>query len=227
MLQNLANLNRLSALLFDLDGTLVDTDHLHFAATQQALVQFDVAISEDYYAEHICGGKNEDIVRRLLPGQPPARQRDYVETKERLFRESLRELEPTAGVIALLDWAQAAGVATALVTSAPRDNMELVLARLGLTRRFPVVVLGDELSESKPHPLPYLTALRHLGVAPEEAVGFEDSPVGIRAVRGAEVLAIGISTTYSPDDLRKAGADHVIPDFRAVELRRILEARFR
>ncbi len=220
-------LNRLRALLFDLDATLVDSDHLHFAATRQALARFGAAIDKGYYAEHICGGKNEDIVRRLLPGRSPAQQRGYVRTKERLFRESLCEIEPAAGVIAFLDWAAATGVATALVTSAPRENMELVLARLGLTRRFPVVVLGDELPDSKPDPLPYTTALRRLGVVAEEAVGFEDSPAGIRAVRGAGVLAIGVATTYSPADLRKAGADHVIPDFQTDELWRILEARFR
>lgn len=69
--------------MFDLDGTLVDTDAHHFAATQQALERFGVTISQDYYAEHICGGKNQDIVRRLLPGHSPARRRDYVETSFR------------------------------------------------------------------------------------------------------------------------------------------------
>ena len=210
--------------MFDLDGTLVDTDAHHFAATQQALERFGVTISQDYYAEHICGGKNQDIVRRLLPGHSPARRRDYIETKEKFFRDSLRELEPIAGVVALLDWAAAAGVATALVTSAPRANMELVLARLGLSEHFAVVVLGDELANSKPNPLPYITALRRLGVAAEEAVGFEDSPVGIRAVCGAEVLAVGLATTYSPADLRRAGADLVIADFHDAGLRRILDS---
>ena len=126
--------------------------------------------------------------------------------------------------MALLDWAAAAGVATALVTSAPRANMELVLARLGLAERFAVVVLGDELANSKPNPLPYITALRRLGVAAEEAVGFEDSPVGIRAVCGAEVLAVGLATTYSPADLRRAGAELVIADFHDAGLRRILDS---
>ena len=134
------------------------------------------------------------------------------------------EVEPIAGVVALLDWAAAAGVATALVTSAPRANMELVLARLGLAERFAVVVLGDELANSKPNPLPYITALRRLGVVAEEAVGFEDSPVGIRAVCGAEVLAVGLATTYSPADLRRAGADLVIADFHDAGLRRILDS---
>ena len=87
-----------------------------------------------------------------------------------------------------------------------------------------VVVLGDELANSKPNPLPYITALRRLGVAAEEAVGFEDSPVGIRAVCGAEVLAVGLATTYSPADLRRAGADLVIAAFHDAGLRRILDS---
>ena len=82
-----AKLNRLSALLFDLDGTLVDTDALHFAATQQALERFGVTISQDYYAEHIYGGKNEDIVRRLLPGQSPGYLREAGQSvRRRLHR---------------------------------------------------------------------------------------------------------------------------------------------
>ena len=215
------------ALLFDLDGTLADTEHLHFAATNRALAEYGVKIGKSYYAEHMFGGKDEEIVERLLPDRSPRERRRFVTTKERLFRESVTDLQPTSGLMALLDWADAEGVALALVTSAPRENMELLMTRLGLDGRFSEVVLGDELPETKPHPLPYRTALRRLGVAPEDAIGFEDSPPGIRALRGARVVAVGVATTYSEIELRKVGAQHAIPDFRAPELQEILSGGVR
>ena len=89
--------SRLKALLFDLDGTLVYTDHLHFAAHRKALAAYDLDIDQSYYAQHICGGRNEDITEKLLGQRPVDQKREYVRLKEQIFRDSLNSLQPMPG----------------------------------------------------------------------------------------------------------------------------------
>ena len=202
------------ALLFDLDGTMVDTDHLHLAAYNTLLAPFERGIGADYYKSRIMGFPNDDIMEGLFPGMERARQHALSEQKEALFRGLLRELTPIAGLRELLHWAQVHAVPVAVVTNAPRANAMLMLRGLDLDARFPVVVIGEELERGKPDPLPYLTALEALGVDAANALAFEDSLAGVRAASGAGIATFGMLTSLPEDRLRAVGACAAIPDFR-------------
>lgn len=203
----------LRALIFDLDGTLVDTDPLHFRIWRERLARHDVDIDEDTYARRVSGRHNPDIVADLLPGLGEDEARAFVEAKEGRFRELGHDLVPLAGVEALLDRARAAGLALGVVTNAPRGNARFMLEVLGLANAFDAIGLGEDAEAAKPHPAPYRAMLERLGVAPGEAWAFEDSTSGVRSAVGAGLGVVGVTTTQTPATLRNAGAAIVAEDF--------------
>ena len=175
------------ALLFDLDGTLVDTDLLHHAAFVTLLAERGETLSLPDYKTHVMGKSNAEIQDRYFATETEADGRALLDRKEALFRDSLAAtVAPVAGVHALLDWAERTGTATAVVTNAPRANATAMLAAAGLADRLPLVVIGEECTRPKPDPAPYREAMRRLGVTPSRSIAFEDSPSGLRAARGAD-----------------------------------------
>jgi beta-phosphoglucomutase len=214
------------ALLFDLDGTLCDTDRLHFGAYCTLLKDFGRSITLEHYKARIMGAPNDAIMSEMFPDLDVARHRELADRKEALFRDAITTLEPTPGLAALLDWAKAKSIPVAVVTNAPRANAEMMLKGLGLDRRIDTLVLGEELERAKPDPLPYATALRRFGAAPERALAFEDSLPGIRSASGAGVATYGIRTGHPDGALLAAGAVGAIDDFTDRALWQRLEAMF-
>jgi len=202
-----------NTLLFDLDGTLTDTDALHYEAYRILLAPLGKAVSHETYKARIMGAANEAIMAWLFPDDPIARHRALAEEKERLFRSLAGRMQPLAGLIDLLGWADSNEIKTAVVTNAPRANAELMLAALGLSDRLPVVVIADELARGKPDPLPYLTALERLGATAEAALAFEDSRSGVQAATAAGVETVGMTTGLDAATLRGVGAAGTISDF--------------
>jgi HAD superfamily hydrolase (TIGR01509 family) len=213
-----------AALLFDLDGTLTDTDHLHVEAFRILLQDFGRSITLEHYKARIMGQPNDLIMREMFPGETPERRITLSDHKEQLFRDQLQTLTPTPGVLKVLDWADANGVPYAVVTNAPRANAEMMLRGLGLDGRMGELVIGDELERAKPDPLPYRTGLQRLGAAAERALAFEDSLPGIRAASGAGIATFGIKTAHPDAALLQSGAIAAIDDFNDPGLWLKLEA---
>lgn len=212
-----------AALLFDLDGTLLDTDALHFQAWNQVLARYGRSIPLEFYRRHIMGAANEAIMAALFPALPADRAMREIDAKEEAFRVSLGKVEPMAGLARLLAWAEERDLPTAVVTNAPRANAVLMLAAIGLAERFDALVIGDELAHGKPHPLPYLTGLEKLGAAPDMALAFEDSLNGVRAAAGAEIVTFGMLGAFDAATLCASGATHVIRDFTDPRLWQVLD----
>lgn len=200
-------------LLFDLDGTLTDTDALHFEAYRRLLAPLGKTITYDDYRHRIMGAANEAIMSWLFSGESQTRRLALAEEKESLFRAQLTTIVPTPGLPALLAWAAQCGIRTAVVTNAPRANAEAMLGGLGLLHRFEILVIGDELARGKPDPLPYQTALDRLGRKAEHALAFEDSRSGVQSASRAGIPTIGMTTGLDVATLRAAGAIAAIPDF--------------
>jgi HAD superfamily hydrolase (TIGR01509 family) len=201
------------ALLFDLDGTLVETDHLHLAAYGAVLAETGRSpLDLDEYRARVMGRPNAEVAATLFAGAPDAAA--LIDRKEALVRARLAAaVEPVAGVHDLLDWAEAEGAGLAVVTNAPRANAEAMLAAAGLAARLTELVIGDECARPKPDPLPYLEAMRRLGATPARAIAFEDSPSGLRAARASGAWVVGLTTALGPDALLRAGAHRAIRDF--------------
>ncbi|WP_240232466.1 HAD family hydrolase [Devosia lacusdianchii] len=196
-----------SALLFDIDGTLADTDPLHLEAFNRTFAPFGHHFDKARFALELQGKANEAIAARFIPDLPPEEQIAVMRGKEALFRDLARtEIHAVPGLFELLDLADAAGLPMAAVTNAPRANADLILDGLGVRDRFKALVIGEELAHGKPHPLPYLEGLRHLGADARVSVAFEDSRTGIASANGAGLATIGIRTSLVDADMRAAGA---------------------
>ncbi|MBR0926487.1 HAD-IA family hydrolase [Bradyrhizobium diazoefficiens] len=195
------------ALLFDIDGTLANTDPLHLEAFNQVLGPRGHVFDHARFSRELQGFANVSIGDRFLPDETPERRAAILAEKEAIFRDLVvGQIEPLPGLMALLDRADAAGVPMVAVTNAPRLNAELLLSGLGITARFKAIVIGDELPHGKPHPLPYQEGLRFVGASAAASVAFEDSRSGVQSAAAAGIPTIGIRTSLSHADLVGAGA---------------------
>lgn len=207
------------ALLFDLDGTLTDSDRYHFEAFAAVAQRHGVEIDEPTFLKYVSGQTNETIGRTLFPHVDPALFRTIADEKEALFRRMIvGRLTPIDGLFELLALARRRGWSLAVVSNAPRANIVDMLAALRLDDVFAEIVVGSELPLGKPDPLPYLTALARLGAEAGRSAAFEDAPPGLRAAHAAGLATVGLTTTLSATEAIAAGADLAIADYRAHEL---------
>jgi HAD superfamily hydrolase (TIGR01509 family) len=195
------------ALLFDIDGTLADTDALHLQAFNQVLGPHGHVFDHARYTRELQGFSNASISERFLADEPPARQAAIIGEKEAAFRNLVsKRIQPLPGLMTLLALADGASIPVVAVTNAPRLNAEMLLSGLGIMNRFKAIVIGDELAHGKPHPMPYLEGLRAVGAAPDLSLAFEDSRSGIQSASAAGIATIGIRTSLSHRDMVAAGA---------------------
>lgn len=197
-----------AALLFDIDGTLADTDPLHLEAFNRTFARFGHHFDKASFALELQGRANAAIASRFMPQLSPAEGWAVMLEKEATFRDLARtEIHAVPGLFELLDLADTAGLPMAAVTNAPRANAELVLDGLGIRQRFRAVVIAEELAHGKPHPLPYLEGLRLLGARASASVAFEDSRTGIKSAVSAGLATVGMRTSLGHDELIAAGAN--------------------
>lgn len=204
-----------SALLLDLDGTLVDSEPIHregFAAWYRSR---GWEYTDEVSALFI--GRRADDVFATVDG--PWRGLD----PDVLFAEAVAAMpgdrlpDPVPGAADLLRGGAGTDVPLALVTSANLAWAEKVLAPLGGVGAFDVLVTRDDVTDGKPHPECYATACRLLGVDPAAAIACEDAPNGVRAARAAGVgTVVGITTSFAGADLEEAGAHWTAPDLTAL-----------
>jgi HAD superfamily hydrolase (TIGR01509 family) len=213
-----------TALLFDLDGTLVDTDGEHLVAFQRAFAPHGIKIDRAGYTAKIMGVSNEMIGREFMAHLSPELQAETIAAKEAFYRDDLGELTPIAGAAALLDFAEQRGLKLAVVTNAPRENAEIVLAAIGFAGRLPILVIGPELARPKPDPLPYLTGLERTGADAAHSLAFEDSLSGVRAAAAAGLVVVGLTTTLSAARLMEGGATIAVADFTDPRIYELIES---
>ena len=215
----------LTALLFDLDGTLTDTDTLHLQAFRQLLHDHDGReLTQEQFDAQVSGRANGELFAELFPLAGSSERKALADRKEALFRELSPALQPMPGLLRLMDHARAWNIGMCVVTNAPRLNAEHMLTAMGLGDRFEHVLVAEELERPKPDPLPYLVGLQRLEAVAGQALAFEDSLPGVMAASGAGIFTVGIATTQTPERLRAAGARLVVKDFDDPALWALIES---
>ncbi|MBD2387207.1 HAD family hydrolase [Cylindrospermum sp. FACHB-282] len=214
----------LAAILFDLDGTIVNTDPIHYQAWRQMLLNSGMEIDETFYKSRISGRLNPEIIKDILPQLSPAAGQKFADEKEALFRQLAPHLQSLSGFAELLAWTETHQLKRALVTNAPRLNAEFMLEVLGIKAAFHAVVLAEDCIAGKPDPAPYQVALSQLGITAENAIALEDSPSGILSAVSAGIRTIGIASTHNPQFLQEIGAFMAIPDFTDLQMWTLLNS---
>ncbi|XP_073156975.1 haloacid dehalogenase-like hydrolase domain-containing protein Sgpp [Henckelia pumila] len=219
---SLSQLAPLEAVLFDIDGTLCDSDPLHYYAFREMLQEIGfnggVPITEDFFVDNIAGKHNDDIASALFPNDFE-RGLKFVDDKEAMFRRIVKEkLEPVKGLYQLKKWIEDHNLKRAAVTNAPRANAELMISILGLTDFFHTLILGSDCEHAKPFPDPYLKAVEVLKVSKEHTFVFEDSVSGIKAGVAAGMPTIGLTTRNPAQLLMEAKPHFLIKDYEDPKL---------
>jgi beta-phosphoglucomutase family hydrolase len=186
------------AIIWDLDGTLIDSSALHWEAWQEVMTAENLRLTyEEYVADF--GKRNDEILRgRLGERITEADIERITRVKEERYRELLRTrgLKLLPGAEYWLRELKAGEWLQALASSSPRVNIDAVFAALGIARFFDVVVSSEEVKQGKPHPDVFLEAAGKLNVAPPRCIVVEDAPAGIEAAHRAGMKAIGVRTTH-------------------------------
>jgi HAD superfamily hydrolase (TIGR01509 family) len=198
--------------LWDVDGTLVDTAELHFQAWVKLAHEIQAPFTRDDFAATF-GWRNPEIIPKLFGVDSPDEVDALGRRKEDYYRtEAAKGLDLLPGVAELVRNLEAAGVGQAVGSSAPRANIELILDMCGLRAILKDVVAMEDTTRGKPDPQVFLLGAAKLGIEPRLCVVFEDAPVGIRAAKAAGMKAVGVTFVghHPVDKLKSEGADLVV-----------------
>lgn len=204
-----------AAVLWDMDGTLIDTEPYWISAEHALVEEFGGTWSDDF-AEHLVGNALEHSAQFIRANSPVTlNDLDLIEDLLARVIVQIREHVPwRPGALELLGALKDAGVPNALVTMSWRSLVDEVL--IHLPTGFDAVVTGDEVEHGKPHPEPYATAARLLGVDVADCIAIEDSPTGVRSALAAGVPTIAVPHVVPVPRLK--GSVH-IPTLAGVEPR--------
>lgn len=183
------------AVLWDLDGTLVDSGEMHWWSWRDTLTAVGVPVTYEQFAGTF-GQKNDRILRAWLgPDATPERIAEIAEAKESEYRRlvSVHGLRPLPGAREWVERLRAEGWRQTIASSAPRKNVDVMLAAIGLDATFDAIVASEDVGKGKPDPEVFLTAAARLGATPERSIVVEDAAAGIEAARRAGIKCIGVS----------------------------------
>jgi len=210
----------LGAVLFDMDGTLIDNMPLHHRSWQLWFAEQGLAFDEAGFFEATAGRTNLEILTDLFPTRTRAELDALAWRKEELYREiAATELQLIAGAEAICLAARARGLKLAVCTAAPPENIAVAFERFGMSGWVDTVTSPADGLRGKPHPDIFLAAAERLGVSPAACLVFEDAPLGIEAARRAGMPAVALTTTMQAEAF--AGRPTLIrplPDFTGYRL---------
>jgi beta-phosphoglucomutase len=216
--------------IWDVDGTLVDTAELHFDAWKIACEELGRPFTRADFAATF-GRRNPEIMKVLFGDRFSPAEVDAIGVhKEELYREAALKKGVTLlpGVRKLLEGLRAAGFRQAIGSSAPRENVDLILSLTDTAGFFTGISAMEDTQRGKPDPQVFLVAAEHIGVAPVRCVVFEDAVAGIQAARAGGMRSIAVTFVgHHPEaKLREAGADRVVrtlAELDAAEVGKLVE----
>jgi HAD superfamily hydrolase (TIGR01509 family) len=210
----------IQALLFDLDGTLIDSMPHHHDAWVTWHARRGLTIDPDQFFRDTAGRSNDEILSDIFPDAIPEERLAMADEKESLYREiAARRLGLIEGAQVFVEAARAAGLRLAVCTASTLDNMALAFSKFAIDGWVETVVSPADGLRGKPHPDIFLEAARRLGIAPAQCLVFEDAPLGVEAARRAGMNAVALTTSLGRDAFE--GYPNLIasaPDFRMLDL---------
>ena len=202
----------LTAVIFDFDGIIVDSEPMHFHAFNEVLKPLEVEISWEEYCETYIGYDDRDAFRAIFKAHSKkVCTRDVkhlIEKKAKVFQTYVHngEATPLPGAVELIQ-SIPARLPIALCSGALKEDIVPIIEKLGIENAFSVIVTAEDTPKSKPHPAPYKLALEKLGIEdPASAIAIEDTPAGIMSATGAGVKVLAVTNSYDREYLLEADA---------------------
>ena len=209
----------IKAIIFDMDGVIVDSAELHFEAWQKFLAGYNKPHSKQEFSEYF-GIANKELFKLLLPKQDP---RDYPkldDEKEAIYRELAQtKLNEIKGATDLIRKLYDNSYKLIVGSSGHPQNIEFNLNKLSLEKYFIGFVSNHEVKKGKPAPDIFLKCAQKLNVAPEDCVVIEDAYHGVEAAKRANMKVIAVTTTHSRDKLEEA--DMIVDSLNEISIEKI------
>lgn len=204
-----------AAIIFDMDGTLVDSTDADFFAWQKLFADYGVQLDREQYFSWL-GIRSWDLVKNRLNLEESAIQQ-ALDKKMYYFTEEVKHkgIATIPYATEFLEKLNHFEGKIALATSSRRQKMKMVMEQTGLLKYFKVIVTGEEVQNGKPAPDMFLLAAQRLNVPPAQCLVFEDSKSGVRAAKNANMKCIAIATTHTPEFLQEA--DLIINSFQELD----------
>jgi beta-phosphoglucomutase family hydrolase len=209
--------DKIRAVIWDMDGVIVDTAPYHLKAWQEALSRRGVKFTEADF-RHSFGQRNDTIIRSAM-GEDTSREliEAISQEKEESFRQRIgQHIQPLPGVIALIKSLQEHGFKMALASSAPIANIELLTRSLGIDSCFQTIISDQDVTKGKPDPQGFELAARKLGVEPTNCIVIEDAVAGVTAAKRAGMHCLAVTNTHPATSL--AAADLIVDTLEAVSV---------
>jgi len=183
------------AVLWDMDGTLIDSEEFHWLAWQEAMANEGITITREQFLSSF-GQRNDSILPRWLgAAATPERVERIGNAKEELYRQLVREkgIAPLPGVAAWVHRLHEQGWLQAIASAAPRANVDVILEALSATGIFQGIVSAEDVRRGKPDPEVFLAAAARVGASPDQCIVVEDAVAGVEGARRAGMRSIGVS----------------------------------
>jgi len=212
------NASDFKAFIFDMDGTMVDSNPWHKKSYEILFERLNIPFSETIYKQQILGSKNSELFPKLFPDKNPDEIQKLIQEKESIFRDIYKdEIVEITGLSKFLNKIHGNGIPLAVATSAPRENRTFYFEKLKLNKSYFSAVVGDEeVIHTKPNPAIYFKVANRLSVQPELCIVFENSRSGINAAKSAGMTVVALNTHTLPEDLKEA--DYVINNFSEITI---------
>lgn len=197
--------SNLKAVIWDMDGVIADTGPYHFQAWQEVFRKRGVDFTEEDFKHHF-GQRNDTIIQDATGAKlSPAEVDTIASEKEADYRRRVaRNIKPLPGVMALMKSLAANGVKMAIASSAPLENVQLIIHGLGIDNFFQAIVWGREVTEGKPSPQSFLLAAERLGTEPGNCLVIEDAVAGVAAAKRARMKCLAVTNTHPRINLKEA-----------------------
>ncbi len=212
---------RLSNILFDMDGVLINSEPLHEFTLLELSGQFGRRFEQESELQRFKGLPEVSIASLLKEIFPAVTLENHEITRRRLelLLANFHVVEMIEGALEFVKRCKAAGFRLALTTSAARTIQQLAFEKFGLAKYFDAVVTGEDIKRGKPDPEPYLLTTGKLGQPASACMVIEDAVSGVISGKAAGCFVVGITTSFPASDLAAAGADLVLACFRDLESR--------